>query len=165
MQRQLWLLLLDADDVQLPVMVPLGDIPLRGGSADGEGLIEMLRSLAREFAAASFVFILERPGPPSPRYDDRLWLTMLLTIGPTETFGVRAAFLAHDAGITGYDVGDLPDLAPAPTAGCGASASRALVQDECCARCAPGADVRPIQASSDESRCRHQAVSASSFEV
>jgi hypothetical protein len=164
-QRQLWLLLFDADDVQLPVMVPLGDIPLRGGSADGEGLIEMLRSLAREFGAESFVFILERPGPPSPRYDDRLWLTMLLSIGPTETFRVRAAYLAHDDGIAGYDMADLPDLEREPTAAGGDAASRPLVKLHGCDRCAAAADVRPPQASGDESRCRHQAVSASSLEV
>jgi hypothetical protein len=194
-QRQLWLLLLDADDVQLPVMVPLGDIPLRGGSADGEGLIEMLRSLAREFEASSFVFILERPGPPSPRYDDRLWLSMLLSVARTDAFDVRAAFLAHDAGIVRYGADDLAELDSAPTAACGVGAevgagvgagattqatattgstvgsvagveSSASVRPEWCTPCVARGDAScSPHSSGDESRCLHQAVSASSFDV
>ncbi|MBF4577414.1 hypothetical protein [Frondihabitans sp. VKM Ac-2883] len=116
-QRQLWLLLLDGDDVQMPVMVPIGDLPLWGGSdvkggADGEGLIELLRSVSDEFHAVSYVFVLERPGSAALDSDDVSWLEHLLTCGDRAGFTVRAAYVCHESGHAGFEAGDIEALVP-----------------------------------------------------
>lgn len=114
-QRQLWLLLLDDDDVQMPVMVPIGDLPLWGapetaGGADGEGLVELLRSVGREFHAVSFVFVLERPGPAVLDSDDVSWLQHLLTADDHPGCAVRAVYVCHESGHAGFEAVDLPAL-------------------------------------------------------
>lgn len=126
-QRQLWLLLFDENDVQMPVMIPIGDLPLHadGPAVDGEGVLELLVMMAKEFTVASFVFVLEREGSRSLSDDDIAWLTYLLEVDAGRDFRVRAAYLCHDDGVSGYDDGDLDEL----------------------------------------SRRRHQAVSASSFDM
>jgi hypothetical protein len=126
-QRQLWLLLFDENDVQMPVMIPIGDLPLHadGPAVDGEGVLELLVMMAKEFTVASFVFVLEREGSRSLSDDDVAWLTYLLEVDAGRDFRVRAAYLCHDDGVSGYDEADLDEL----------------------------------------SRRRHQAVSASSFDM
>jgi hypothetical protein len=110
-QRQLWLILLDADQVQLPVMIPIGDLPLRCKSADGEGLVELLAGLDREFGVGSFVFIMERPGPGALDDTDRGWLRFLLHACDDQKASIRGVYLCHDEGPIGFDGSDLPDLA------------------------------------------------------
>ncbi len=126
-QRQLWLLLFDENDVQMPVMIPIGDLPLHadGPAVDGEGVLELLVMMAKEFTVASFVFVLEREGSRSLSDDDIAWLTYLLEVDAGRDFRVRAAYLCNDDGVSGYDEGNLDEL----------------------------------------SRRRHQAVSASSFDM
>jgi hypothetical protein len=116
-QRQLWLLLLDGDDVQMPVMVPIGDLPLWGGpdatgGADGEGLVELLRSIRDEFHAVSYVFVLERPGAGVLDRDDVSWLEHLLTCGDRTGFTVRAAYVCHESGHAGFEAADIDTLVP-----------------------------------------------------
>ncbi|AMM20820.1 hypothetical protein AX769_12550 [Frondihabitans sp. PAMC 28766] len=120
-QSQLWLLMFDGDDVQMPVMMPIGELLLEGDAA----LVDLLLALRREFGPESFVFMLERVGPRSLGDDDRAGLARLLTAGDGCGLLVRAAYLCHDDGVSGYDSGDLDEL----------------------------------------SRRRHQAVSASSFDM
>lgn len=100
--RQLWLLLFDGDDVQMPAMIPIGDLPLHQGGADGEGIGELLTTLDREFGVASYVFVLERPGSPDLTGDDRAWLAHVLGLADGRPFAVRAAYLCHDDGVTQY---------------------------------------------------------------
>ncbi|WP_345376909.1 hypothetical protein [Frondihabitans cladoniiphilus] len=120
-QTQLWLLLLDADDVQLPVMIPIGDLPLRASAAAGEGLTELLGTLHREFGAASFVFIVERPGPARPSESDCEWIRHLCAAG-SEVYSIRRVYLCHDEGIASYDESDLDELPPmAAPSGSGAT--------------------------------------------
>ncbi|RKR74219.1 hypothetical protein [Frondihabitans australicus] len=111
-QRQLWLLLLDADDVQMPVMIPIGDLPLHadGPAVDGEGVLETLTMMTREFEVASFVFVLERSGSRSLTDDDAAWLSYLLEVGVGHGIRVRGVYLCHDDGVSGYDEGDLDEL-------------------------------------------------------
>jgi hypothetical protein len=123
-ERQLWLVMLDRDDVQLPVMIPIGDLAVRAEQVAAEGLADLLTTLTAELSPASFVFVAERPGSSAVTDDDRLWLTFLLGL-TSEAVRVRAAYLCHDDGVSGYDDGDLDEL----------------------------------------SRRRHQAVSASSFDM
>lgn len=109
-QRQLWLLLFDADDVQMPIMIPIGDLPLRTRTADGEGLVELLSGLVREFQVASFVFVVERPGPAELRLSDRHWLHFLLHAATSEHYRVRRAYLGYSDGVIGYDSDDVIGL-------------------------------------------------------
>ena len=105
--KQLWLLLFDDDEVQMPAMIPIGDLPLFDGDADGEGVAELLVGLDREFGVASYVFVLERPGPPDLSPEDRRWLAYLLGLSEGRPFSVRAAYLCHDVGVRGYERGEV----------------------------------------------------------
>ncbi|MCU1529486.1 MAG: hypothetical protein JWP75_3249 [Frondihabitans sp.] len=116
-QRQLWLILLDDDQVQLPVMIPIGDLPLRCRSADGEGLQELLSGLDKEFGVGSFVFIMERPGSAAVDETDRRWLRYLLHSCDDEPTSVRGVYLCHDEGLIGYERSDLPELEAHPGPG------------------------------------------------
>jgi hypothetical protein len=114
--HQLWLLLFDADDVQMPAMIPIGDLPLgdapRAGGAPGgaEGVADLLTTLDREFGVASYVFVLERPGSADLTPVDRHWLDVLLGIATGRPFTVRAVYLCHDDGVTGFQEGEVsPD--------------------------------------------------------
>jgi hypothetical protein len=118
--EQLWLLLFDDDDVQMPAMIPIGDLPLledsgvgRGGEPDGEGIAELLGSLDREFGVASFVFVLERPGNAEPSASDRRRIAFLLGAADGRPFSVRSVYLCHDGGVRGFErPGETPALAP-----------------------------------------------------
>lgn len=105
--RQLWLLLFDADDVQMPAMIPIGDLALGHDRADGEGIGDLLSTLDREFGVASYVFVLERPGPRDLTTDDIDWLGLLLGLADGRAFSVRAAYLSHDDGVTGFVRGEV----------------------------------------------------------
>jgi hypothetical protein len=101
-RRRLWVILLDADDTQIPAMIPIGDLPTRRRAADAEGLIETLSLLDGDIGAARYVFVVERPGSSRLREDDLLWLQFLTDVGDEHGFDIRAVYLSHDTGTVRY---------------------------------------------------------------
>ena len=101
LRRQLWFLLLDERDCQLPVLLPM-DIPARpapgetGGIADfAEALAEFLDAVAAAGAAASLVIVYERPGPAELRTADGVWFRFLGEVEALARTPIRAlAFVA-----------------------------------------------------------------------
>lgn len=73
-RRQTWLLLLDEQLRQLPVMLPIEDLPERPEAATAEGLAGMFTMVADEFAVHGVVVVLERPGEGVIHADERAWL-------------------------------------------------------------------------------------------
>ena len=115
-RRQLWVILLDEDDLQIPVMVPIGELPLRRREGDDEGLGDMLTLLSEEYGAAAFVFVVERTGSSRLRDSDRNWLEFLSDLGVGRRFEVRAAYLSHDTGTVRYRPGrDVADRSAVAT--------------------------------------------------
>jgi len=81
---KLWLLFVDGDDRQAPVVVPVEELP---GPPDGEvvaGLGDVLEGFLPELATAtgagSVVFVRERPGPDFVLPADRAWAEALTTM-------------------------------------------------------------------------------------
>lgn len=108
LRRQLWFLLLDANDCQLPVVVPM-DIPMRPESENPEGpanLAGFIDAIAEASGAASVVIVYERPGPADLRPADLAWTSMLAEVerlAATPLRGVvfvgsRRVRLLHSAG-------------------------------------------------------------------
>ena len=87
----LWLLFVDGDDRQAPVMMPVEEL---SGPPDpelvtalGEVLDGVLPGLATDSGTGSVVFVRERFGPDDVLPADRVWAEALLTM--CRTFGIR----------------------------------------------------------------------------
>lgn len=98
LRRQLWVLLLDDDDRQLPVIIPI-DVPARPRRRDAAGFAAFLRATVTTCHAASVVLVLERPGPPSISNDDRRWFSMLAAACRAAPVAWRGPVLCHSAGV------------------------------------------------------------------
>lgn len=105
-RRQLWTLFFDADDIALPLMVPLEGIPEvpDGTALDRYG--DALAVVASEFGAASVAFVLERVGAASPHISDRLWGEGLAVLGRGRSFDVRPVLMCSDEGVSVLDPRD-----------------------------------------------------------
>lgn len=89
--RQLWLLFLDANDVQLPLIVPLDDLP-----SMPLGDTEVYREIIDACGAASVVAAIERYGEETLTESDRAWARHLrANIGPV----LRGILLSHRLGV------------------------------------------------------------------
>ncbi|SEM99814.1 hypothetical protein E3O25_01710 [Cryobacterium sp. TMT1-3] len=98
-RRQLWLMLLDAHGRQLPVVIPIDNIPLRPEPGRSRffaiGINELL---AVQAPGGSVILTLERPGSAALTAPDQAWAVEL-----TESFGklmcITGLFVAHDDGV------------------------------------------------------------------
>lgn len=94
----LWLLLVDGDDRQSPVLVPIDDLPrqpdprLLGGL--GEVLEGVLPDLATAGGAGSVVFVRERLGPDGALPADRSWAEALTSMCRDRGIRVRGVHLS-----------------------------------------------------------------------
>ncbi|UOE45773.1 hypothetical protein [Agromyces larvae] len=108
-RRQWWTLYLDADDRQLPVIMPMAGYPhdptepvIDGSGFPGTAaqlLADRLAMMIEDLGAASVVFVWERPGSAESTPADRAWARELADACRAETVRVRAQFIAHSRGI------------------------------------------------------------------
>ncbi|GAA3600762.1 hypothetical protein [Agrococcus terreus] len=95
--RRLWLLLLDDDGRQLPLLPQLDGIPV---SPDGQATMtirSMLGTLAEVGSQA--VVVLERPGAPSASPDDLAWGDAIRRGARGIDLRLRGVLLAHGRGV------------------------------------------------------------------
>ncbi len=98
-RRQLWLMLLDRDGVQLPVVIPIEDIPLRPQSGHLTELAARFAELLDSYApGGSVILTLERPGGADLTAPDQAWASELRTSFGS-TLRITALFVASDDGI------------------------------------------------------------------
>ena len=97
--RQLWFMLLDACGRQIPLLIPVDDIPLRpkpGGAAVMAAAVGRL--LSEHGPCGSVILTLERPGTAALTAPDQAWAREL-----AESFGkvvrITGMFVAHDEGV------------------------------------------------------------------
>lgn len=98
-RRQLWLMLLGADGIQSPVLVPVDGIPLR---TDPGSLARVAAAVAElltvQAPGGSVILTLERPGTAAITAPDQAWAAALVA-----SFGqfipITGMFLAHDDGV------------------------------------------------------------------
>jgi hypothetical protein len=105
-RRQLWTLFFDADDVQLPLMVPLEGIPEHPDRLAMERWGDALEAVSAEFDVTAVVFVLERPGPSAVTTSDLGWRRVLTGLSDARRFAVRAVFTCASDGVVVLPPGD-----------------------------------------------------------
>ncbi len=96
--RSLWLLFLSSDGVQLPVLVPIDDVPARPDSLLVGNLCGVIADVLGDAAADSAVVALTRPGGETVDDTDREWFHALHAAARERGAAVRLICLATKAG-------------------------------------------------------------------
>ncbi|HEY4006379.1 MAG TPA: hypothetical protein VGM60_14505 [Pseudonocardia sp.] len=101
--RQLWVLLLDGDNRQLPAVIPISGPPRAPDRRALGSLARLLGGLRAELATSagpgSVVFVLERAGSDTVLPGDLEWAGALRLAGRQAEVATRAVFLSTDAGV------------------------------------------------------------------
>jgi hypothetical protein len=105
--RSLWLLFLSGEGVQLPVVVPIDDVPARPDSLLARNLCGVIADVLGDVAAAgSAVVTLTRPGDETVDDSDREWFRTLHAAARERGAAVRLICLATQAGIRKFTLED-----------------------------------------------------------
>lgn len=97
--RKLWFMLLDRHGRQMPVLIPVEDIPLYPGTGELAPVAAVLAELVQEHApGGSVILALERPGSAELCAPDHAWETELRAAFGEST-RIMGVFLAHDDGV------------------------------------------------------------------
>ena len=101
--RRLWIIWVDADGRQAPVVVPVDDIPRHLDLSQLDGLTEVLSRLRDELTTesgpCSVVFTLERLGVDGVLPGDRTWATALAAACERSGTPLRGTFLTTRGGV------------------------------------------------------------------
>jgi hypothetical protein len=101
--RQLWLMFVDGDDRQAPVVVPISDLPRnperRGLGALTAVLAGMREQLGTAHGPGSVIFTRERPGQDAVLPLDRAWATALTDVCRTAGVALRGVYLSTSGGV------------------------------------------------------------------
>lgn len=98
MRRQVWIMFLDGESRQLPVLMP-SYVPRRPNDSDACRLADFFRDLRDELDATTIVLTFERPGSPDLNERDREWLRMLREGCVLAGVSFRGPLLCHTAGV------------------------------------------------------------------
>lgn len=99
-QRSVWLLFLSVDGRQLPVVVPIGDVPARPDPPMiGNLAFVIAGALAGQPPGCSAVVVLTRPGAATPGDTDRYWLATLDGAAREHGAAIRMVCLATPGGV------------------------------------------------------------------
>jgi len=97
--RQIWLLFVDAHDVQLPLVMPISDIPVAPAAGDLAQWAEFIRAVTEAADAASVVVVIERYGSDRLTDADRAWARMTRDGCSGADVDLRAVVLSHRRGV------------------------------------------------------------------
>lgn len=98
----LWLLLVDGDDRQAPVVLPVHDMPRRPDETlDGLGALlrGVVPDLATDSGPGSAVLVRERLGDAAVTDDDRAWATALVDVCQRCGVRLRGVFASTPRGV------------------------------------------------------------------
>lgn len=102
--RQLWIMFMDGDGVQAPVIMPIAEMPAVPGPEIVDRLAEVLGALhgdlATEQGPGSVVLTWERRGPDRPQPADLAWVRALLEACGASGTRCLGTFLSTPAGVT-----------------------------------------------------------------
>lgn len=98
-QRQLWLLFLDEERVQLPLLIPVEHLPSELPEAGGSSFALAIHDTARTVGAASVVIVLEELHGPEITARDRAWAKAIHEACEAEGVPVRGILLSHRGGV------------------------------------------------------------------
>ncbi len=105
-RRQLWLMFLDDEHRQLPIVIP-HDVPSNPNRGHHTGFRPFIAGLVEELRPASVVVVLERPGTDDLRRGDREWFAVVDDACRAAGVVRRGPILAHDDGFRWIAAEDL----------------------------------------------------------
>ncbi|WP_433798552.1 hypothetical protein [Actinomycetospora sp. CA-084318] len=100
--RTLWLVPIDGDRRQPPMLVPIEDVPYLPGdlvTSLGTVIAGFLPALTTDAGPGSIVFVLERFGPATVHPADRDWAEALVAMCAARGVVQRGVFTATSAGV------------------------------------------------------------------
>jgi len=106
LRRQLWLMFLDEDERQLPVLMP-SYLPRRPRAEHRDNLGRLFGVLCEDADADSLIVAYERRGPAELTDADRAWLATVHTGCADAAIPLRALLLVHDGGVRWVALDDL----------------------------------------------------------
>ena len=95
---QLWLLFLDHEDVQLPLLIPINGLPLYPDDG-AAGIFANVADMMPGVGADSLVIVWERRGAPKMTDRDAAWLRYLAAACASAGVRLRAVLLSHSEGV------------------------------------------------------------------
>lgn len=96
-RRQLWVMFLDENEVQLPVLMPIEGIPTE--PEEGDRLSRALRELVDGVGAHSVILVLERYGGQELTASDIAWARALHDAAVAADIRLCAILLSHHRGV------------------------------------------------------------------
>jgi hypothetical protein len=101
--RQLWIMFVDGDGRQAPVVMPVSDVPLRPEARTIDNLAAILSGLCADLAtgagSGSAVLTLERVGRDAVLAGDREWARALAGACESAGAGLRGVYLSTSGGV------------------------------------------------------------------
>jgi hypothetical protein len=97
--RQLWLLFLDEDDIQLPLLIPIDGLPIKPGADSVASVVANIAALMEEIAATGLVVVWERYGPATLNAQDTAWAGAFASECQRVRVPLRASLLSHRTGV------------------------------------------------------------------
>ena len=108
-QRQLWLLFLDDESVQLPLLIPIDGLPPRPTDENTARVIDRVREVMADIGAESLVIVLERHASATLSVHDRDWARSLYAACEGSGVALRAQLVSHRAGVLLLDPAEYRD--------------------------------------------------------
>lgn len=99
LRRQLWTFFLDADLVEIPMVIPLDGVPVRPARRELDAFLDALVEVAEHVDAHRVVFVLERLGGPQLRSSDECWLDALVQGTRDRELDLHAVLVCSDEGV------------------------------------------------------------------
>jgi hypothetical protein len=98
-RRQIWLLLLDDEDRQLPLLVPVQDPPSRPRDDDDLRFARVLSTLREQTDATGVIAVLERFGGMTLTGADCAWARVLAEAALLAPLRLHGILLSHARGV------------------------------------------------------------------
>jgi len=97
--RQIWLLFLDQNQVQSPLVLPVSDVPVAPAPDDLDNWCELIRGTTQAVDAGDVIVVIERYAPDRLTDADRGWARMLSDGCRVAGVTLRAVLLSHRHGV------------------------------------------------------------------
>lgn len=98
-RRQVWMLFLDEDDVQIPLILPMADYPPFPGEGNAAVFAARVSEIVEVAGAARVIFVWERYAGEQLTSTERAWARELQKACLSEGVQVRAQVLSHKRGV------------------------------------------------------------------
>jgi hypothetical protein len=97
--RQMWLLFLDANQIQLPLLIPVESLPNLPEVESAVQVVDNIAELMAEIDAAELIVVWERDGPAAVSVQDAAWAWSIVCACRACGVTLRASLLAHRGGV------------------------------------------------------------------